>query len=155
MAKGKKKIIQDQFFGELSFDVMWCGRIRMGHLGDIAVLVDGGNEGEPPTAQQREAVRQLTADVGGLENRLMQAVFDCYRENRESYLSDGTATPETPTVTSTNDIRNLLDGPAKLTVWWPERGEVPEVQFSWSTTFDPEHGVKVILVDGEIRDVGP
>lgn len=156
MAKKRKKIIQDPVFGELAFDVLWCGHIAMGPLGIVEVMISGGNDGDLPTEMQRTSARKLQHDIAELYGTILEAIYHYYCDHRGVYLSLAIdPAVEVPVLSSPREVGRVLKGLPALYVGWHGRGETPETSFAWNTTFDEEHGIRVTLLDGAIQEVGP
>lgn len=155
MVSKKTKKIQDAVFGELKFDVLWEGHIAIEPLGAIEVLVDGGNNGDPPTEAQRNASVELQRAMPNLIDKIYDALFSYYCDHRDVYLPNALDPEvEVPVLTSSNEIHRVLVGPPALVVGYHRRKETPSLNLDWHVRFDEEHSMAVEIVNGEIRDVG-
>jgi hypothetical protein len=155
MPRSKKKKIQDPVLGELTFDILWSGQISIPPLGTLEVLVNGGNNGDPPTDLQRDAAASLQAAMPRLLPEIEAAIFSYYCNRRDDFLALAIEPDqEAPQLDSVKELYRVLTGPPRIFIDSHRRNESPSVKMDWNTTFDEEHGVTVEIVESVIRDVG-
>jgi hypothetical protein len=121
---------------------------------ELTLIMPGRNE---PTARQERAYLDLLGDHERICNRVVDAIFDIYRGNwgqwrspaepgREEFYADEILIPE---LTDRDGLKALIA--LQMLSVFDHRGILG---FCFGCTWDPEHGLGVLVREGKVIEVG-
>lgn len=107
----------------------------------------------PPRKSQVEAVRQFAAGGTALRRRIEEAVLDYYRRIRTEFLdeSDEGSRANYPNIKTTKALSKLLSERSLHVPEQSKRGWTVDV--CWECEWDPEHGLRATVRDGNVVGV--
>lgn len=152
--------MNDPILGQLRFDVFWEGAVGSTRLGDnVRLRVDTSeqpwlpNPGHPPSEAQRQAYTQFLGNEQGLLARVEQAIFDHYNRVKDHYREAGShwTVEQVPDLQHNSQIWGLLSAP--LIEIPPQEPSRSRITLAWNCSWDPEHGIRVSIENGEVIDV--
>lgn len=154
------KSLRDPVFGELVFDVFWCGHFRSVRLGgSVGLMIDTSeaewlpNPGHLPSDAQRACMTEFLAQEEALLQRVEHAVYTHYNRVKDAYREcrSGNTMEDVPELASPSEIWRLLEKPRLLIPPQEEGGT--SLKFGWNCSWDPEHGISVSIENGEVVDI--
>ncbi|WP_413367343.1 DUF6985 domain-containing protein [Lysinibacillus sp. 3P01SB] len=147
--------INDKVFGELEFNYDWVGYKNMNFCGkdaEIAIMISGEEDGKFDD-NQYAAYKYLIENWSGIQQIILKSIFDYYKKRRHELGYDVEYNESYPLLETPDQLleKIMLVG---VIIPNPELFEFLDTGIMFDCAWDPENGVGVRLIKGEVVKVG-
>jgi len=123
--------------------------------GDVVIVfAPEGRDIEPLNKEETKSVEWLVENEASLSEALLDSLINAYPSLQESYgYTEQEKKEFMPSVSSKDDFRNLI-GLHSVNVHPLQKDGVPYIGFEFGCTWDPEHGLGVLMHGSRVVEIG-
>lgn len=148
--------IIDETFGELNFNYVWERDLQTS-LFDKKVITKlgiGTSKEVPCSLQQKSTFLHLTKNIENVNANVISALFIFYKENMEEfreYIPMDDWGRQAPLIETEHELEKLIL--LENINICDTKDKTKRVVYYFSTTFEDELGVSVIIINGAVSEV--
>jgi hypothetical protein len=143
-----------ELLDQLEYDQgAWEGEVEFPVLGRDVLLVVDASEHENPSDAQKEKLDWLAKNIQlifpSIEENVFgyyQSVFDVYREALGEYADE-----LMPLLSRSSEVWDTVTEPG---IYIGPDYQGNEIHIEYECTFDVEHGLRVVIINGKVARVG-